>query len=105
MQGAATSTSPEMQVEAWFLSAYHWIEACAATHRLHIQKHHRVPLELERNRSIFGDKTARVAEAFQYLDNEARAKFVYGASGTPADLERARRAFDTIRSACEEVLA
>lgn len=104
LQGAETAASAEMQVEAWFLSAYHWIEACAARHRLHIQKHQRVPEELERNRKTFGDRTDQVVQAFRYLDNEARAKFVYGSSGTPADLERARRAFNTIRSICEEVL-
>jgi len=103
-KGADEATSPEMQVEAWFLGAYHLIEACAARHRIHIQKHQRVPDELKRNPAIFGGKTAPISEAFQYLDREARAKFVYGGSGTEADLRLTRVAFETIRSCCEEVL-
>ena len=103
-KGADEATSPEMQVEAWFLGAYHLIEACAAKHRIHIQKHQRVPDELKRNPKVLGGKTAQVSEAFQYLDREARAKFVYGGSGTEADLRHVRAAFETIRSCCEEVL-
>lgn len=103
-EDAARASSSEMRVEGWFLSAYHFIEACAAKHRLHIQKHQRVPTELRRNPGIFGTRTAEVLEAFQYLDAEARAKFVYGGSGTEADLEKAQVSFETIRSICEEAL-
>ncbi len=95
---------PGVRVEMWFLSAYHLIEACAAKHRLHIQKHQRVPGELERNPAILGPDTKRVSEAFHYLDHEARAKFVYGGSGTDADLERARKSFELVESVCEGIL-
>lgn len=91
-------------VETWFLSAYHFIEACAAKQRVHIQKHQRVPDELERNPAILGPKSSGVAKAFRYLDHHARAKFVYGDTGTKADLLKARRNFETIESACMEVL-
>ncbi len=103
-EGASQVSAPELQVEAWFLSAYHFIEACAAKHRLHIQKHQRVARELRQNPMMFGERTEQVVEAFLYLDNEARAKFVYGAPGTEADLERARASFETVRSICEEAL-
>ena len=103
-EGAASASSPEVQVEAWFLAAYHLIEACAAKHRIHIQKHQRVPEELKRNRAIFGEKTLQVSDAYEYLDGEARAKFVYGDSGTDEDLKRARTSFETVRRACEEAL-
>ncbi len=103
-EGAERATSPEVQVESWFLAAYHLIEACAAKQRIHIQKHTRVPEELKRNPEILGDKTAEVSEAFQYLDGEARAKFVYGASGTEEELARAQASFGTVRRLCEEVL-
>lgn len=103
-EGAERATSPEVQVESWFLAAYHLIEACAAKHRVHIQKHQRVPEELKRNPGIFGNRTAEISEAFQYLDGEARAKFVYGASGTDEELARTRASFETIRRRCEEVL-
>lgn len=103
-EGASQTTAQGLRVEAWFLSAYHFIEACAAKHRLHIQKHQRIPRELRQTPRIFGAETDRVVEAFLYLDNEARAKFVYGASGTDADLERARESFETIRTVCEGAL-
>ena len=103
--GAAKVDDPGLRVEAWFLSAYHFIEACAAKRRVHIQKHQRVPDELKRNPSILGPKTSVVVDAFRYLDHNARAKFVYGNSGTRADLEKARKSFEAIVSICEEVLA
>lgn len=89
------------QIELWFLSAYHFIEACAAKHRFHIQQHQRVPAELKRDPTIFGERTSEVIEAFRYLDYDARAKFVYGASGTKADFERARKYFDVVVEICE----
>jgi len=45
-----------------------------------------------------------VADAFRYLDHNARAKFVYGNAGTRADLAKARKSFETIESICREVL-
>ena len=92
------------QVELWFLSTYHFIEACAAKHRLHIQQHQKVSAELKRNRNVFGERTAEIIEAFQYLDYDARAKFVYGASGTKADFDRAQEGFDAIVAICEGLL-
>lgn len=101
---AAKIDEPGLLVETWFLSAYHFIEACAAKQRVHIQKHQRVPDELDRNPTILGPRSSVVAKAFRYLDHRARAQFVYGDSGTKADLAKARRHFETIASACTEVL-
>ena len=103
-EGADRATSPEVQVVAWFLAAYHLIEACAAKHRIHIQKHQRVPEELRLNPGIFVERTKEVSRAYQYLDGETRAKFVYGASGTDEELELARSSFETVRRLCEEAL-
>src|SRR5437667_981388 len=83
--GAAKVDEPCLRVEAWFLSAYHFIEACAAKRRVHIQKHQRVPDELKQNPSILGPKTSVVVEAFRYLDHNDRVKLVYGHSWIPAD--------------------
>jgi len=102
--GAAKIDEPGLLVEAWFLSAYHFIEACAAKQRVHIQKHQRVPDELQRNPAILGPRTSVVVDAFRFLDHHARAKFVYGNSGTRADLAKARKSFETIESICQEVL-
>ncbi|HLB69007.1 MAG TPA: hypothetical protein VJN63_11245 [Thermoplasmata archaeon] len=101
---AAKIDEPAMLVETWFLSAYHFIEACAARQRIHIQKHQRVPDELERNSAILGPRSTTVADAFRYLDNNARAKFVYGDSGTKRDLAKARSCFEEIEAACQEAL-
>ena len=103
-EGASKVDEPGLLVEAWFLSAYHLIEACAAKQRLHILKHQRVPDELQRNPAILGPHASTVAEAFRYLDHHARAKFVYGGSGTKADLAKARKSFEAIESVCREVL-
>ncbi len=92
------------EVELRFLSAYHLIEACAAKHRVHILKHQRVAQELRRWPAILGPATNAVATAFEYLDRDARAKFVYGASGATADLAKARQSFETIESRCLEAL-
>jgi hypothetical protein len=92
------------KVEMWFLSAYHLIEACAAKQRVHILKHQKVAQELRRSPAILGPATAAVATAFEYLDRDARAKFVYGASGATADLAKAQRSFETVESRCLEVL-
>ena len=103
-EGASRVNEPGLLVEVWFLSAYHLIEACAAKKRVHIQKHQRVPDELQRNPSILGPRSSTVADAFRYLDHNARAKFVYGDSGTRADLAKARKSFETIESICREIL-
>ena len=103
--GASGVKEPGLLVEAWFLSAYHLIEACAAKKRVHIQKHQRVPDELLRNPAILGPRSSTVVDAFRFRDHQARAKFVYGDSGTKTDLTKARRSFETIESACQEALA
>ena len=103
-KAADAAEDPGPRVEMWFLSAYHLIEACAAKHRVHIQKHQRVPDELTRNPVIFGPRTSDVVVAFRYLDHDARAKFVYGAAGSAADLKRAEQSFSTIESICLEAL-
>ncbi len=86
------------------MSAYHFIEACAARQRVHIMKHQRVPDELRRNPSIVGDRSERAAAAFHFLDTTARAKFVYGETGNLQDLEEAQRAFQLIEQVCREAL-
>src|SRR5207249_1618009 len=48
--GASRVKESGLLVEAWFLSAYHLIGACAAKKRVHIQKHQRVPDEFSGTR-------------------------------------------------------
>lgn len=101
---AEATDSPAAKVEMWFLSAYHLVEACAAKERVHILKHQKVPGELRRSPAILGAATKAVAEAFEYLDHDARAKFVYGSGGSAADLAKAQKSFETIESRCLGVL-
>jgi hypothetical protein len=65
-------------VEAFFLSAYHLIESCAAYERVHINKHQRVRFILMQNKFIFQDDTETVWMNFQKIENQLRPKFAYG---------------------------
>lgn len=96
--------SEELRVEAFFLSAFHLIEASAARHHVHINKHQNVRKELEANDRIFGPKTADVWKAFQELETRIRPKFVYGSRWTAKDFERAKHLFESIEAICRETL-
>ena len=100
-EAAARSVSaPSVQVELLFLSAYHWIESVAALERTHIMKHQRVPEEIRRNPTLFGESSEAMARAFSFLDNTARSKFVYGDSGTKEELDEVLRSFEVVKRAC-----
>lgn len=92
------------RAEAYFLSAYHLIEACAAKERVHINKHQRVRQVLEDNLFILGKGTEPVWRAFQTIENQLRPKFSYGFSWTPKDIEEVIELFRTIESTCLEVM-
>lgn len=96
--------TPPGRVELLFLAAYHLIDACAAKRGQHISKHQNVRRELERNLIILGVRTDRVWRAFNDLQGDARAKFVYGGRWTQRDLMEAIRAFKTIERLCMEAL-
>ncbi len=95
---------PQVKVESIFLATFHLIEACAALHSVHINKHQRVRQELERNPVIFGDRTEEVWLAFQDLEKRLRPKFVYGKSWRPSDLEAVFEKAARIERICQEVL-
>lgn len=99
-----TENSPEIRVEAWFLAAFHHIDACAARHNRHIGKHQNVRKELEANERIFGPHTREVWQAFQELETRIRPKFVYGSAWTSKDLALAQRLFEAIEARCREAL-
>ncbi len=96
--------SQEIRVEAFFLSAYHLIEACAAKYGIHINKHQRVREELDANWGIFGENTVKVWTAFQDLENRVRPGFVYGSSHSKAGFRQAMQLFESIESICKGVL-
>lgn len=93
------------QMEAFFLSAFHLIDACAAKNRLHINKHQKVRDDLQRNNFIFGNETEFVWRKFQLIENQLRPKFVYSASWGKADVAAAKNAFNEIETICLKVLA
>lgn len=96
--------SAEIRVEALFLAAFQYIDACASRLNVHINKHQNVRRELEANDRVFGERTEEVWRAFQELEVRVRPKFVYGSRWTTKDLERARRLFEAIEAHCREVL-
>lgn len=95
---------PQLRVEAMFLAVFHLIDACAATHSVHINKHQRVRHELERNPTIFGDRTEEVWIAFQDIEARLRPKFVYGKSWGPRDFEAVFERAARIEALCREAL-
>lgn len=101
---ALEANPPQLRVEAVFLASFHLIEACAAAHNVHINKHKRVRYELERNPVIFGERSEEVWLAFQDIESRLRPKFVYGKSWRPRDLEAVFEKAARIERACLEVL-
>lgn len=96
--------NPPSRVELLFLAAYHLIDACAAKRGQHINKHQNVRVELERNPIILGDRTDRVWRAFNDLQGDFRAKFVYGGRWAAKDLTDAIRSFETVERLCLEAI-
>ena len=96
--------TPPSRVELLFLAAYHLIDACAAMRGQHINKHQNVRIELERNRVILGERTNRVWRAFNDLQGDFRAKFVYGGRWAEKDLSNAVQVFELVERLCLEVL-
>ncbi len=97
--------TPPGRVELLFLAAYHLIDACAAKHGQHINKHQNVRRELERNSAILGERADPVWRAFNDLQGEYRTKFVYGGRWTEKELADAIRAYASIEKLCLEALA
>ncbi|MFH1788184.1 MAG: hypothetical protein ABH834_02240 [Candidatus Altiarchaeota archaeon] len=92
------------RVEAYFLSAYQLIEACAAKERVHINKHQKVRKMLDENNFIFNEDTETAWRSFQYIENQKRPKFAYSMSWTREDLEDVQEAYDKIVKLCYKKL-
>ena len=92
------------RVEAFFLSAFHLIDTCAAKKRVHINKHQKVRGELESKPFIFGEQSEVVWRAFQTIENQLRPKFAYGFSWTEKDLENVQEQYAIIEDACLKVI-
>ena len=92
------------RVEAYFLSGFQLIEACAAMERVHINKHQNIRTVLEQNRFIFGENTDTVWRSFQKIGNQLRPKFAYGVTWTDEDLNDVVRMYGVMEAACLEKL-
>ena len=88
------------RVEAYFLSAYHLIEACAAQERVHINKHQHVRSMLTKNEFIFENNTNEIWTNFQKIENQLRPKFSYGFSWTETDMKNVKICYKTIEKIC-----
>ena len=88
------------RVEAYFLSAYHLIESCAAQERVHINKHQHVRPTLTKNEFIFGNNTDKIWKNFQKIENQLRPKFAYGFSWTEKDMITVETCYNTIEKIC-----
>lgn len=88
------------RVEAYFLSAYHLIETCAAHERVHINKHQHVRSLLIENNFIFNENTETVWTNFQKIENQLRPKFTYGFSWTDTDMKAVQSCYKTIEKIC-----
>ena len=92
------------RVEAYFLSTYHLIEACAAQERVHINKHQHVRSMLTKNEFIFKDDTNKIWMNFQKIENQLRPKFAYGFSWTETDMKNVKTCYKKIEKICLEKL-
>jgi hypothetical protein len=90
------------RVEAYFLSSFQLIEACAAKEHVHINKHQNVRTVLEQNRFIFGDNTDVVWRSFQKIENQFRPKFAYGFTWSKDDLNEVIKNYSAIEATCLE---
>jgi len=88
------------RVEAYFLSAYHVIESCAASERVHINKHQLVRTTLTNNTFIFNENTEKVWMNFQKIENQLRPKFTYGFTWTNDDMKTVELCYKTIEKIC-----
>lgn len=88
------------RVEAYFLAAFHLIEACAAQGRVHINKHQKVRNVIEENEFLFGEESEQVWRSFQIIENQLRPKFAYSMSWTKEDVKKIIEHFQIIEKIC-----
>ena len=95
--------SRELRAEAYFLAAFHLIDARAARHNVHIDKHKNVKRELEANDLIFGKDTTEVRRLFEPLERDLRPRFVYGFKWSDRDFVEVERVFRELEALCQKV--
>ena len=96
--------SEPTRIMSYFEAAFHMIEAVAAKHRLHINKHQLARDILEGNKDIFKDDTEKVWRAFQEIENQIRPGQAYGGAIDGEALERTKELVSVIENACKRIL-
>lgn len=89
-----------LRIEAYFYAAFHLIEAVAARHGMHIEKHQKVRRVLESSPSIFKDKTETLWRSFLEIENQIRPAQIYGGAINGKRLKKTRELFDLIEDIC-----
>jgi len=93
-----------LRIEAYFQAAFHLIEAVAALHNVHINKHKLVRRVLEQHPEIFGEDSEEVWRAFQTIENQIRPGQVYGGRIDGEALRKTEELFRRIRRIAEKRL-
>ena len=91
------------RIDSYFNAAFQLIEAYSAKYDLHINKHQLVRTKLlEFN--IFKEDIEIIWRQFQLLENQIRPGQQYGGKINGEQLKRAKKAFDQIEKASENIL-
>jgi len=93
------------RIGAYFEASFHIIEACAAVHDIHINKHQMVRKILEESPIILGEDSKAVWSSFQELDNQIRPGQSYGGKINGENLKKAREIFELISLKCQKVIS
>ncbi len=96
--------SEPTRIEAYFEAVFHLIDAVAAKHRVHINKHQLTRKVLEENREIFEGEAERVWRAFQEIENQIRPGQAYGGAINGEALRRTKELVTIIQDICEKLL-
>ena len=97
------TVSHPTRITSYFEAAFHVLEAVAAKHELHINKHQKVRSVLEQKKIFEGD-TEIVWRNFQLLENQIRPGQAYGGKINGEELARAKEVFDIIEKICKDAL-
>src|SRR5467141_3254335 len=96
---------PQLRVEAIFLAIFHLIDACAASHNVHVNKHQRVRYELARSPAISGERR-RSGSRFKtsshaYDRSSCTERIGQRRTSTPCSRKRCASSESVRRSSCE----
>jgi len=95
--------SEPTRIESYFEAVFHLIEAVAAKHRIHINKHQLVRSVLENNKEIFEGNTENIWRAFQEIENQIRPEQAYGGAINGEALKKTKELVSVIINICRNI--